>query len=155
MRMLIMHILLLRIRSESALSITLKFYVGFLRNRRYSRLSNRVTGCTSWPQGVCGELMSASKSFGAWNRQLSALNSFKKFCLAKGFTVTWPIPVVTLRSYVGWSLNSRKLATSTVRQYLSDLKNFHLLSNVTTKHFEDFFLTSISEEQKTCHSIPT
>jgi hypothetical protein len=87
--------------------------------------------------------MSASKSLGAWNRQLSAVNSFKKFCLAKGFTVTWPIPVVTLRSYVGWSLNSNKLATSTVRQYLSDLKNFHLLGDMSTKHFDDFFLSSM------------
>ncbi len=117
--------------------------VGLLRNRRYSHLPNRVTGCTSWPPGVCGELMSASKSVGAWNRQLSAVNSYSKFSLDQGFMVAWPIPIESLRAYVGWSLKTKKLTPSTVKQYLSDLKNFHLLRGLPTKHFDDFFLASM------------
>jgi hypothetical protein len=87
--------------------------------------------------------MSASKSAGAWNRQLSAVNSYSKFSLVQGFTVAWPIPIETLRAYVGWSLKTKNLAPSTVKQYLSDLKNFHLIRGLPTKHFDDFFLASM------------
>jgi hypothetical protein len=87
--------------------------------------------------------MSASKSGSGWNRQLSAVNSFSKFSLEQGFVTAWPIPIVSLRAYVGWSLKTKKLAPSTVKQYLSDLKNFHLLRGLPTKHFDDFFLASM------------
>jgi hypothetical protein len=57
--------------------------------------------------------------------------------------IAWPIPIESLRAYVGWSLKTNKLAPSTVKQYLSDLKNFHLLRGLPTKHFDDFFLASM------------
>jgi hypothetical protein len=48
-----------------------------------------------------------------------------------------------LRGYVSWALNVKKLSPSTVRMYVSDLKNFQKQKDLSVEVFEDFFVNSM------------
>ncbi len=117
--------------------------LGPTTNRRYSIHPCRLSSHPSWPSGVCGNLMSASKSTSAWNRQNSALNSLNQFAQECNQHLTWPLTPTCLRSYVAWALNVKKLAVATTRLYLSDLKNIHKQKNLCTTNFSDFFCMSM------------
>jgi hypothetical protein len=65
------------------------------------------------------------------------------FCKASFTTQTWPISLQNLRAFVNWALTKRKLNTSTVRVYLSDIKLAHHLRDVTPPNNNDFFVTSM------------
>jgi hypothetical protein len=87
--------------------------------------------------------MLASRSNSSWDRYSSAFRSFWLCSQACGFAVTWPIPKVVLRKYVDWAVNTKKLASSTIKLYLSDFKTAHKLRDLRTENFSDFFLNSM------------
>ncbi len=87
--------------------------------------------------------MAASKSSSAWSRQNSAVKNFSLFSLSNGLPLKWPIPSHTLRGYVSWALNVKRLSPATVRMYVSDLKNFQKQKDFSVTEFDDFFVNSM------------
>jgi hypothetical protein len=111
--------------------------------RKYSCSPGSSLNTTVWPAGVCGALMAASKSSSVWSRQNSAVKNFSLFSLSNGLPLVWPIPSHTLRSYVTWALNVRRLSPATVRMYISDLKNIQKQKDLSVVGFDDFFVNSV------------
>jgi hypothetical protein len=87
--------------------------------------------------------MAASRSASSWNRHVSAIKCFSKYCLLHGIIQSWPIDLKTLRSFVNWVLTNRKLSCNSARVYLSDLKLAHNLRGLETKIFNDFFIKTM------------
>jgi hypothetical protein len=65
------------------------------------------------------------------------------FCKVSRTTQTWPISLQNLRAFVNWTITKRKLNTSTVRVYLSDIKLAHCLRDLKPPDNNDFFVTSM------------
>ncbi len=111
--------------------------------QKYSVLVSPKVGISSWPAGVCGSLMSASKSASSWNRYSSALKCLDQFATASNLPLTWPVSRVFLRNFVQWALLSKKLSPATLKLYLSDIKTAHKLKDVHIENFSDFFVNSM------------
>jgi hypothetical protein len=53
--------------------------LGCSGNRKYSVYLKESSDFTDWPQGVCGNLMAASRASSTWDRYRAAIRSFEKF----------------------------------------------------------------------------
>jgi hypothetical protein len=100
-------------------------------------------GFTVWAQGVCGNLMAASRASSTWDRYRTAIRSFEKFSESKNSQCSWPIPVNLAREYVSWALKSKNLSPNTVKLYISDLCTAHLLKGLQPSFVSDFFIKSM------------
>jgi hypothetical protein len=111
--------------------------------RKYSNFTHKDLDLLNWPEGVSAELMAASRSASSWNRHISAVKCFSKFCISHGIIQSWPIDLKTLRNFVNWALTKHKLSSNSARVYLSDLKLAHNLRGLKTEIFNDFFIKSM------------
>ncbi len=125
------------------LIVHLRMDIGPTGPQKYSVLVSPKVGISSWPAGVCGSLMSASKSASSWNRYSSALKCLDQFATASNLPLTWPVSRVFLRNFVQWALLSKKLTPATLKLYLSDIKTAHKIKDVHTEYFSDFFVNSM------------
>jgi hypothetical protein len=104
--------------------------LGCSGNSKYSVYLREPSGFTDWPQGVCGNLMAASRASSTWDRYRAAIRSFEKFSELKNLPFSWPIPVHLAREYVAWALKTKKLSPNTVKLYISDFSTAHLLKGM-------------------------
>jgi hypothetical protein len=81
--------------------------------------------------------VSSSLSSSTWASYSSGWKNFEKFEVYTGKTFQFPLNSESVRAYVIWSLNVRKLRVSTVKLYLSSLKMAHTLLGCSSEGWKD------------------
>ena len=90
----------------------------------YSKfLVDKIDKCANF------ELVEASYAKASWAKHCSALNNLKLLEVETKSNSEWPLSLEIICNYVSWALTSCNLKHSTVRSYLSSIKNIHELGN--------------------------
>jgi len=88
--------------------------------------------------------MNVSLAKSTWQKYSSALNAFACFEADSRKVSSWPLPIHVCRSFVIWCYRVRKLASSTIKSYLSGLKCVHNLKGFACDYItEDFVINRL------------
>ena len=109
------------------------------RNRKASNLlpptsffsSSRTIG------GDIKKLLIASISKSTWSKYSTANKSLAQFCDTHNKPNFWPLDKSTIREYVCYLLNERRVSPQTAKEYLSGLKTLHILKDNDVSAFND------------------
>jgi hypothetical protein len=88
-------------------------------------------------------LISMSLASGTWAKYNSGWRSLLSFEDYLGKKLSWPIDIVNVRSYVVWCITVKKLASSTVKTYLSALAIAHTLKGYSVQCFSSDKIVSM------------
>jgi len=92
------------------------------------------------PAGLDKGLISAAYSAATWRRFSSTLQSIKKFAIATGTQISWPIQESILHKYITWAFHTEELSSSTIHAYISDLTTIHKIKNLDSHSCTSFFI---------------
>jgi hypothetical protein len=81
------------------------------------------------------KLIKLSMASGTWAKYNSGWRSFKNYVECTNSTLSWPIPIHVIRSYVVWCISDQKISSATVKSYLSSIAMAHALKGLQYTSF--------------------
>jgi hypothetical protein len=79
---------------------------------------------------VHDELISAAYADSTWNKILSSLNAYERFCNETTTCSSFPITETNMGKFINWSIFKKNISPNSLTTYISNLKLIHSLRRI-------------------------
>ena len=96
-------------------------------------------------------LVLAAYSTSSWNSMASSMKALQNFELSSNLRESWPLSVSFLCKFVEWCFYTKKLQSSTIKSYLSNISTLHKLNGLSIMSFADFLVKTCLKGVENLH----
>ena len=105
---------------------------------KYADDKNSIPLSLQKDSALFSKLTVAAYSESSWKSLANAKKSFDDCCAETKLSNVWPLTETAVTSYIDWAFYKKKLNSSTIKSYVSNLCTIHKLKNMKVDAFYSF-----------------